>query len=697
MKRCRSRLLPLVLAVMSCVAQAHHSGDTLSADQQLLAANDRFLAALAQYERQLPVQRAVMLPSLARLAQERQQAMIAMLQLDPGLAVARMLPPSLRARVPAAAAIYVEQEVHVEGRGLFQVIDDLMPGRSRSRFQLQGTAASADNVFVADATSSARDLQRAAGKRLKVTAMRVRDNLVIVDKKQLLQASGLTTVTASPIQGDHTTLSILLNFTDLALACTSGDVASRLFGNSGPTVNDTYRESSRGLVSFSGQVIGPFTIGFTSTGACDTGGWASAADAAARAAGVDPSLYAHVSYVTPVNATCGWSGMGQTPGRLTWIQYCGVTSLFSHELGHNLSFHHASTPTGEYGDMSDPMGGTGGRVVDSNGANRTMAGWMPAGSLQDVSASGSFTLSTVSSNNAAASPQVLRIAKPDTAEYYYISLREAMNLDANLDTAYLNNLSIHRATGILPTHTYLLQSLGAGQSFVDATNGIMITNQGVQSNVATVGVAFGSATCTRGAPIVSVSPQSQSGGPGGTLAYSVSVMNTDSPACGTGSFALEQVLPVGFAGSFNPTTLSIPTGSSASTAWNVASPSGTPNGTYTITASASEPGGGSIGSAHASDIVYADTLAPTVSITSPVANATLGHGNVTISASASDDIAVRAVEFYVDGKLIASDAGAPYAVNWNARKAASGAHTIKARAIDTSGNASDQSIGVMVR
>ena len=72
-------------------------------------------------------------------------------------------------------------------------------------------------------------------------------------------------------------------------------------------------------------------------------------------------------------------------------------------------------------------------------------------------------------------------------------------------------------------------------------------------------------------------------------------------------------------------------------------------------------------------------------------------GRVSITATASDDTALRAVEFYVDEVLIGRDSGPPFAVNWNSRKAASGLHLIRVRAIDTSGNVTDQTISVSAR
>jgi glucose/arabinose dehydrogenase/PKD repeat protein len=82
----------------------------------------------------------------------------------------------------------------------------------------------------------------------------------------------------------------------------------------------------------------------------------------------------------------------------------------------------------------------------------------------------------------------------------------------------------------------------------------------------------------------------------------------------------------------------------------------------------------------------ADPSAPTVSITFPANNAQVG-GNVTITADAADDVGVAGVQFFVDGSPLGpEDLQAPYAANWDTRTYANGAHTITARARDTSGN-----------
>jgi large repetitive protein len=86
-----------------------------------------------------------------------------------------------------------------------------------------------------------------------------------------------------------------------------------------------------------------------------------------------------------------------------------------------------------------------------------------------------------------------------------------------------------------------------------------------------------------------------------------------------------------------------------------------------------------------------------LSITSPAPGAVLSGRSVTLNASATDVSGVKAVEFHVDNRLLATDTSAPYSANWNLRKAAKGAHTIRVRAVDLLGNASEQTLSVTVQ
>jgi hypothetical protein len=81
-----------------------------------------------------------------------------------------------------------------------------------------------------------------------------------------------------------------------------------------------------------------------------------------------------------------------------------------------------------------------------------------------------------------------------------------------------------------------------------------------------------------------------------------------------------------------------------------------------------------------------DTTPPTVSMTAPVAGATVS-GPVTLSANASDNIAVASVQFQVDGTAVGAPiTQAPYTMSWDSTTVANGSHSISAVATDTGGN-----------
>ena len=67
------------------------------------------------------------------------------------------------------------------------------------------------------------------------------------------------------------------------------------------------------------------------------------------------------------------------------------------------------------------------------------------------------------------------------------------------------------------------------------------------------------------------------------------------------------------------------------------------------------------------------SIPPSVNITAPADAATVSGSSVTVSASASDDVAVLGVQFKLDGvNLGAEDTTSPYSVTWNTTTAARG-------------------------
>ncbi|MFC1679604.1 Ig-like domain-containing protein, partial [Elusimicrobiota bacterium] len=90
-----------------------------------------------------------------------------------------------------------------------------------------------------------------------------------------------------------------------------------------------------------------------------------------------------------------------------------------------------------------------------------------------------------------------------------------------------------------------------------------------------------------------------------------------------------------------------------------------------------------------------EAIPPTVKITQP-ANGASVSGMVPVRASAADETGVAKVEFYVDGKLMSTDAASPFGFTWNASGAFRGWHMLKARAYDAAGNAGEDAVSVRV-
>jgi len=76
-----------------------------------------------------------------------------------------------------------------------------------------------------------------------------------------------------------------------------------------------------------------------------------------------------------------------------------------------------------------------------------------------------------------------------------------------------------------------------------------------------------------------------------------------------------------------------------------------------------------------------DTTAPTAS-----ASETGTSGTITLSSTASDNVGVTKVEFYIDGALVGTDTTSPYSVTYDSTLLTNGTHSLVAKAYDAAGN-----------
>jgi O-glycosyl hydrolase len=87
-----------------------------------------------------------------------------------------------------------------------------------------------------------------------------------------------------------------------------------------------------------------------------------------------------------------------------------------------------------------------------------------------------------------------------------------------------------------------------------------------------------------------------------------------------------------------------------------------------------------------------DTQAPTVSLTAPASGATVS-GTVSVTATASDNVAVVGVQFKLDGNNLSSeDVSSPYSISWSTTGTPNGSHQLTATARDAAGNVTTSSV-----
>ena len=113
------------------------------------------------------------------------------------------------------------------------------------------------------------------------------------------------------------------------------------------------------------------------------------------------------------------------------------------------------------------------------------------------------------------------------------------------------------------------------------------------------------------------------------------------------------------------------------------------NGSYTLSAKAYDAAG-NVGQSSSVSVsvnkLVADTAAPVVAIVSPLNNAIFSGTSASVTVSATDNVGVSKVEFFVNGALQATDTASPYTFTWNIATLANGSYTLIAKAYDAAGN-----------
>jgi hypothetical protein len=477
------------------------------------------------------------------------------------------------------------------------------------------------------------------------------------------------------------------------------------------SVAGLYGEASFSQLSFEADtdgdgapdVFGPFTIAYDSSD-CNYYSWASAAESAAQAAGINLALYQHRIFVLPRYSdlpACSWAGIANvgcgTYCRV-WIAEGESPMVYAHELGHNLRMGHAGTdPDNDgkadnaYGDYSDPMGLSRSWHL-FNAPHADQMQWYAAypDSIALITTSGIYHLAPLESDPAYVMvPQLLKFKKPDRGDgFYYVSYRQPVGYDSSLSSSYTRGVNIHRYQGSSYQSTYLIKSLSDGESFSDSEIGITVTQLSHDPDYATVSIDLGGGSCTPVTPAVTLAPASQTVRPGSAVSYAVAVSNKDGSGCGPTTLELSYSgTPVG---SLTPSSLTLTSGQSGSATLELTSTLLT-DGSYTLAVQATdsdgaEPNHTAPGAGKASVLVDG---------TPPTAPGSLKaykdrRGNIRLSWSAATDAlsGISGYTVYRDGNSIGQTAGTSY-TDTSAVKGTTYTYTVTAR--DGAGNQSQPS------
>ncbi len=470
----------------------------------------------------------------------------------------------------------------------------------------------------------------------------------------------------SQVVDERRAVVLMVNLTNVKVSLTRDQVIGRMFTDK-QSVHHLYREASLGQMSFPADsdgdgkpdVFGPFEIPYDNSN-CNYTAWGSAADAAAQAAGVNLSLYRHRVYVIPTNRpACGWIGIAFAGCGTTCRAWIGGTSgaLFVHELGHNLNMHHAGTDpendgviNSEYGDISDPMGSSGSNWRIFNAAHLDQMRWYAdiPGAIATVLTSGTYDLAAIGMDPwTSGAPAALKIYKPDTKDYYYLSYRQPIGDFNMLSTTYTKGVNVHRYRGSGLNQTSHITTLTDGGLFTDSKNGISVYQVARAGNYATVEVSFG---CAPTPPKVSLAPATLTMRPGTSAGFSVSVTEQGT-GCGNRSYALAGSGPLPT--TVTPSSLTLSAGQSVSGALS-ANAGGAADGSYPVEVRVTDLDATNPATATtvAGATLIVDGTPPTVPI--GLSGSSDNKGAITLSWQATSDAlsGVAGYSVYRDGVLL---------------------------------------------
>lgn len=645
--------------------------------------------------------------TLKTLAKERKQLLLDLIDTDPEEIGRIAFDSKIRSTLPDEVKIEVEEPVDVEGEVEVAHGDDFTGETAKFYYKMKDR--NLDLHFVRD------NPDLVSGTKIRVRGNKIDNKVVVAQREGDLQVTAPAKVLAAT-QTKKVAV-ILFNFaSNTTQPWTAATVQGFVFTNSN-SVKAFHKENSFNLIdmqgknSANGEVYGWYTIP-NSTATCDYSGWGTAARNAATSAGVDLSGYTQIVHMFPNTSSCGWAGLAYLPGRDSYINGYLNLGVISHELGHSFGSHHASSYScteggsrvpisstctlSEYGDPFDTMGSGGGKHF--NNFNKGRMGIYDPVNTQDITASGTYTVYPIehTSNNV----KSLRILRD--SRYYYIEYRQPFGFDNFSSTnPVVKGVTIRLA----PNYTSVVQSwlvdtvastttfsdapLQLDQTFTDAAKGITIKTVGTTSTSAQVEITLGSSSCVRANPTVGLSPASQWALPGQNKNYTLTITNRDNSACGSSTFSSTFGSANGLTRTQSSLSKTLAPGETGTLTTTITSPGGLADGFYSFSETIRNNSATTFSASASSNYNVGDVTAPTVAINLPQNGATVQE-NLNITVTATDDLGVKQVDYYIDGNVVGTSSVNPFGLTWDTTTVSNGNHTLAVVAVDFRNNTSSQ-------
>ncbi|MEP1594612.1 MAG: hypothetical protein ABJK20_08570, partial [Halieaceae bacterium] len=474
-----------------------------------------------------------------------------------------------------------------------------------------------------------------------------------------------------------------------------GNMENYYFGTSN-SMADMYEKISFGQLMINGQVAGAINVSQTADQVCGNpfnyaSSWLTQAE---NELGINRNDYRHRIFAIPRNLTgadsCGWTGyanVGCGSACTAFNRWSHDRNTTAHEFGHNLGMGHAGVGSNQYADYSSFMGyslSNGVRALD--GAHHWQTGWydsIDALSTGTIQSSGTYDVAPLREISPADNvPSIYRI-EVDSGDPYFLSARVAQGYDTDLssrNSAALSGVNIHRYAGSGSSQTDRVDQLSNGGSYIDSLNSLTITQLSrAEDGTVTFSVDMGEVECVESTPALSINPQFQTVGPGGSYNFPVTVTNNDSTSCAARAFSLAATT----GGELAPVSLSVNPGSQGSSSLNING--GSSSGETIVTVSIQ---GESTPSRQATLAV--DAKAPGIGNLAGTYTRKGKNHRVQLSWSGSDESGIESYEIYRNGSPQASTGQSSYTDSLPRSPEAT--YTYYVRAFDVHGNWADSAI-----